>query len=194
MSRRWTLTKESFDSLLAWLDPDREQSARKYESIRRTLIKIFTWRNVSDAEDLADETINRVAQRVNEVKPYYSGDPALYFYGVAKNLLKEQARSRRLQVGLEEENLRYMLAPNDRTAIDLEYECLSKCLDDLSKSNRELIVKYYAKEKQRKIDYRRALAQRLHVAPNVLRVRAHRIRAALESCVEKCIDAQGLSD
>jgi hypothetical protein len=90
MSRRWTLTKESFDSLLAWLDPDREQSARKYESIRRTLIKIFTWRNVSDAEDLADETINRVAQRVNEVKPYYSGDPALYFYGVAKNLLKNK--------------------------------------------------------------------------------------------------------
>jgi hypothetical protein len=44
MNKDWELSQEAFDALLDWLDSDREQAALKYETIRRSLIKIFTGR------------------------------------------------------------------------------------------------------------------------------------------------------
>jgi hypothetical protein len=52
MNKNWVLSQEAFDALLDWLDPDREQAGIKYEQIRLRLIKIFTGRGCSDAEDL----------------------------------------------------------------------------------------------------------------------------------------------
>nr|MDQ3743617.1 hypothetical protein [Acidobacteriota bacterium] len=52
--------QDDFDSLLAWLDADREEAGKKYESIRLRLIRIFTCRGRHDSEELADETIRRV--------------------------------------------------------------------------------------------------------------------------------------
>jgi RNA polymerase sigma factor (sigma-70 family) len=187
MSKHWTLNQESFDRLLAWLDPDREESARKYEKIRQALIQIFTWRNLPEAEELADETINRVTQRINEIASQYTGDPARYFYGVAKNLIKEYERKQRAEVALEGQELALVSPKEDVAAIDLTYECLRVCLEQLSPSKRELVLAYYLKEKQAKIDYRDALAQRLNVNPNALRVQVHRIRISLQSCIEKCL-------
>ena len=187
------LTPESFDRLLAWLDADRDQAARKYEQIRKTLIQIFTWRNFSAAEELADETIDRVAARVDEIAPAYLGNPSKYFYGVAKLLMREQARTQKLQASLEA-RLPYLAVAEVREGINVERECLSKCLDELSPRTRELVVKYYTKEKQRKIEYRKDLAARLGITGNSLRVRLHRIRADLENCVEKCVNAHGTSE
>jgi len=183
------LTQEELNGLLAWLDPDREKAARKYEEIRKTLIQIFTWRNFSDAEDLADETIDRVARKVGEIAPHYTGDPALYFYGVTKLMMREEERKQKLEAPFEA-RLPYLAAPEDRE-IDVDRECLSRCLDQLSSDTRELVVKYYTKEKQKKIDYRKDLAAHLGITTNSLRVRVHRIRAELENCVKKCIDAHG---
>src|SRR5947209_6617862 len=39
---------DSFDRLLAWLNPDREQAGQRYEEIRRRLIKIFARRGCSE--------------------------------------------------------------------------------------------------------------------------------------------------
>ena len=58
MNKDWILTQESFDALLNWLDPRREEAGQKYEDIRLRLIKIFTCRGCLEPEDLADETIN----------------------------------------------------------------------------------------------------------------------------------------
>ena len=63
MKTEWILTKESFDTLLAWLDANPDAAARKYEQIRTRLIKIFVCRGCLESEDLADETIDRVARR-----------------------------------------------------------------------------------------------------------------------------------
>ena len=79
MKKNWELSQEVFDALLAWLDSDREQAALKYEKIRGGLIKIFTGRACVEPEDLADETINRVAHKLKEIEKDFSGDPALYF-------------------------------------------------------------------------------------------------------------------
>ena len=61
--------------LLEWLDPNLDLAGEKYEEIRRGLIKIFGYRGCSDAEGLADETINRVARAASrdESRPVLTG-------------------------------------------------------------------------------------------------------------------------
>ena len=87
-------TNDSFNELLAWLHPDSETAALRYETIRADLIRIFRWRGCSDPEGMADETIIRVTRKVGEMAASYVGSPAPYFFGVAKNLLHEYERRR----------------------------------------------------------------------------------------------------
>lgn len=182
------MTQEDFDRLLGWLDADLEQAARKYEEIHGSLVKIFSWRGYHDAEDLADEVINRVAPKVKELSPSYVGDPALYFYGVAKNVLLECER-RKSQLPLKPE-----MKVEDGSAQEDEddagarlRECLQRCLRQLNAEDRKLILAYYQKSKQAKINYRKALAEEAGVGTNALRVRVYRIRATLKSCIKNCL-------
>jgi RNA polymerase sigma factor (sigma-70 family) len=178
---------DNFDALLNWLGPDRESAGRKYEEIRHALILIFEWRGYCDAEDLADETITRVMNKVPEIADGYIGDPALYFYAVAKLLVLEV--SRRYQARVEIENLEALPDPHgndERNNREEEYKCLDKCLETLPPADRELILSYYQQD-QPKIRFRRDLAQRYDVAPNALRVKVHRIRATLNACINKCL-------
>jgi len=46
-----------------------------------------------------------------------------------------------------------------------------------------LILRYYQGEQRAKIENRRALAERLGLTINALRIRASRIRSRLEACV-----------
>lgn len=182
MSKHWTITQESFDQLLAWLDPDRDQAGRKYEQIRSSLIQIFTWRGISEAEELADETINRVAQKLPELSTTYVGEPARYFYGVAKNVQMQYRKRKQRELSL--------LPPPAEEEVferEKEFDCLELCLQQLPPSSRELILHYYRTEKQAKIAHRKTLAERLGVATNALRVRAHRIRETLHKCVKDCL-------
>src|SRR5215510_991230 len=89
MKHDWFLSQEAFDD---WLDSDREQAGIKYEDIRRRLIKIFTGRACVEAEDLADETINRVSSRLSVIKEEFKGDRARYFFGVANKVYMEYMR------------------------------------------------------------------------------------------------------
>lgn len=84
-----TITQESFDTLLGWLDHNREIAGQKYEKIRQRLIRIFAGRGCFEAEELADETINRVTLKLPQFVETYIGEPALYFYGVADKIHHE---------------------------------------------------------------------------------------------------------
>jgi hypothetical protein len=85
----YPLNQREFDKLLGWLDSDRDLAGEKYEAIRRGLIKMFVRRGCPTAEELADETIDKVCQKLVEIADNYIGDPALFFYGVAKNIYRE---------------------------------------------------------------------------------------------------------
>lgn len=189
MARDSAIPTENFEEILAWLDPDREVAANLYLQLREDLANIFRWRGCSDFEGLTDEVIDRVAKKVHEVKPAYKGDPRLYFRGVANNLVKETLKKTKTQVSLESVDL-----PDPKTteskeeeAVDRE-ECLQSCLQKLSAENRKLILGYYAKEKQAKIDYRSELAQQLGVPVETLRVKVYRIRISLQQCIERCLE------
>jgi DNA-directed RNA polymerase specialized sigma24 family protein len=68
-------------------------------------------------------------------------------------------------------------------------ECLDHCLAALSSDSRQLIMDYYQEERRAKIELRQQLAKKLSIPLNALRIRAHRIRASLEKCVTKCVQA-----
>lgn len=182
MNNDWTLTKSAFDALLAWLDPDRERAAQKYEYIRRRLIKLFAYRGCGAPEDVADRTINRVCAKLEEIGPKYRGDPALYFYAVAKRVYLEETRSNSSVAVLP-----HRAKPRDSRVED---QCLDQCLDRLPPEDQQLILDYYRDEKQAKIDHRKALAARLGIELNALRIKVCRIRARLKGCVFECLKAE----
>ena len=117
------------------------------------------------------------------------GDPRLYFLGVAKNLIREYSRTVKNHLSLEDTiEAADRIAERGEESVDMREECLRSCLQQLSSKKRELIVNYYANEKQAKIAQRAKLAQRLDTSVETLRVRVFRIRKALESCIERCLD------
>jgi DNA-directed RNA polymerase specialized sigma24 family protein len=175
----WNISPELFDTLLGWLDPDREAAGRKYEDIRRRLIKIFASRGCFCPEDLADETINRVIVRVEEVREGYRGDPGRYFGGVARNVFHEYARKRIVRVPQPE------VAPSEDLERDLK--CLDECLDAVPAISRTIILRYYEGEKRTRIQNRNDMAHELGTEPNALRIKVHRIRAVLQRCVGDCL-------
>ena len=180
MPRNWVMSQETFEALLDWLDSDREQAAIKYEEIRRKLIKFFSATTQSDAEALADETMNRVARRLKDVKDQVYGERARYFYGVARKVQLEYLR--RKQPPGEQE-----YTP-DSNRIEIEYSCLEECIAKLTPENRDLVLDYYGGEGRQRIEQRKLLAERLGIAPNALRIRAFRIRVELQKCVKECMD------
>lgn len=178
MNKNWSLSQEDFDALLDWLDSDREQAGIKYEQIRSRLIKIFTGRGCVDPEELADETINRVTRKIKDIKNEFTGDPALYFFGVAKMLLLEYMRRKPPQTPPP---------PTDSARAELEYRCLERCIDRLSEDDRSLLLREYGAKGQTQVERRKALADELGISLNALRIRVYRVRVALKECIEKCI-------
>jgi DNA-directed RNA polymerase specialized sigma24 family protein len=165
MHKNWVMSHESFDGLLEWLDSDRDKAGIKYEQIRTGLIKFFNCRTHCEAEDLADETINRVAR---------------YFFGVARKVQMEYLRRKTPQAPPQ--------SSADSRPVEVEYRCLEECIGKLSAENRELVLGYYAADGRQKIEQRKLLAEKLGIAPNALRIRAYRIRAALQKCLERCVE------
>jgi DNA-directed RNA polymerase specialized sigma24 family protein len=181
MNKDWILTRESFDALLAWLDPNRETAGQKYECIRLRLIKIFACRGCLEPEDLADETINRVSKKLKDIESSYYGDPAIYFYGVANKVHQEYVRRKPIPIPPD--------PPKESSEdIEREYDCLDRCMQKLLPGNRALVLQYYQEEKRAKIDHRKQLAAQLGIALNALRIRAHRIRSSLQDCVQSCVN------
>lgn len=177
-----TITQESFDRLLHWLDPDRGQAGQRYESIRRKLIGIFASRSAAFPEEMADDCINRVIQKVPELAGRYEGPPEAYFYGVAKMIFLEWTKKQR--------PVEVPCIGESSPEVEKHYACLEKCLAQLTAPNRELVLEYYQQEKRAKIDHRAELARTLGIAANALRIRAHRIRQVLEKCVLQCANQQ----
>lgn len=192
MKKEWEITQDVFDKLLHWLDTDRDRAGSKYEKIRVRLIKIFTCRGCCEADDLADETINRVTAKLGEMAENYSGDPALYFYGVAQKVHLEYLRKKPLiqepSESGSEAGGQTAWPPEAADEVEHEYACLEQCMDHLPPETRRLVLEYYQEEKRAKIDHRKKLADQLGIAVNALRIRAHRIRLQLQQCVNSCLD------
>ena len=173
------ITKEQFDSLLSWLSDDRELAGTKYETIRTGLVRVFVSKGFNDAEDLADETINRVIIRLADIRDNYEGEPSRYFHGVARYVIREQMRRKEITAEVP-------LIWVDPQPTTQERECLDKCLQTLPDPKRDLILDYYLYEGHEKIEQHKQMAAELAISEGALRVRVHHVRVRLEGCVREC--------
>jgi DNA-directed RNA polymerase specialized sigma24 family protein len=181
------LTAALFEGLLRRFDPDRERAGEKYENLRTRLIKFFLWNECFPEEDLADETLDRVARKIALVEVH---DVGAFLWGVAKNVAREAARrppmnvlddlplSRQPHTGHAE------LPIIDRAENERRLECLHQCIQKLPASDRELFLEYeYFRGKGEKTQ---ALASRLELTISALQSKAHRLKNKVEKCTLRC--------
>lgn len=181
---KWSLTPEAFEKLLDALSADRDEAGLQYEIVRRKLTRFFEWRKVDSADEYADETINRVARRIEEGQVIENLNS--YFYGVARMVYLEALKEHEL-VSIDDAPQTLNQKAPEPTAAEPRVVCFDHCLDSLPPENRRLIVDYYQEEKRAKIELRQELADSLQIPLNALRIRAHRIRVRLEQCITECM-------
>ena len=70
--------------------------------------------------------------------------------------------------------------------VDPRLDCFRSCLSKLPPEQRRLIVDYYRADERSRIEQRKVLAVALQIPLNALRIRAHRLRSQLGSCITEC--------
>ncbi len=188
MVKEDTVTRESFHSLLGWLDLDQETAGQKYEKIRQRLIRVFAGRGCFEAEELADETISRVALKLSHIVDSYTGEPGFYFYGVANKIYLEWLRKQKRLKKMEPSIIHHQ---NTETDSEIEYKCLEDCMKTLPERQREFIIEYYQGEKSVKIRHRKQMRKNLGISETAFQVKASRIRRSLKKCVIGCVAENG---
>ena len=187
VKRKWTLTQPALDKLLACLSPDREEAGARYELLRRKLVRFFECRHAEPADEYADETINRVARRIDEGQAV--DNLGAYSLGVARLLCLELTKlpnAKALQLDDTQPPPAAPLPPGSKDD-EPRLDCFDDCLESLSPNSRKLIIDYYQEERRAKIELRQKLADKLGIPLNALRIRAHRIRNGLKRCLDDCL-------
>jgi len=198
--KTWSLSEQSFHSLLDFLDADRSRAALEYEKVREKLSRLFEWRGCIPGDEYADETIDRVCRKIEEGVERRPDNPYLYFHGVALNLIREHWRKPPREQPLE--TLPPALAPavdphdaQRQASIAGEHErrlaCLHECLDRLPPASREMLTTYHLGGPGIHIGTRRGLAEVLNIPGGALRLRVFRIRRQMEKCLNQCIGRRG---
>jgi DNA-directed RNA polymerase specialized sigma24 family protein len=196
LKKDWTLNPQAFRQFLNWLDEGVDSNGERYLEMRRRLARYFDRRNCSSPDDLADETLNRVARKLEEKGEIVGASPAHYCYIVAKFVFLESGRrSEQSQTSIDEApdssrvvaSLAVPFRPDVAVvAKEKLFDCLERCLGKLQPRDRELILDYYRGERSAKIERRSQLATRFGLTMNALSIRACRIRSKLEICVSTC--------
>ncbi|MGH9882006.1 MAG: hypothetical protein ACRD6N_11275 [Pyrinomonadaceae bacterium] len=191
----WVLTPDALDQLLQWLDQGTSSSGESYLEMRRRLVAYFDRKHCPAPDELADETLNRVARRLKEEGTIISDAPAHYCYIVARFVLLEFLRKQKPHVSFNERLLSRQTVPIDEMPDMSEaqeegerrWRCLEGCLAGMEAVSRELIVGYYHGDHRTRIENRSAMAGKLGITINALSIRACRIRRKLEDCIHKCL-------
>jgi DNA-directed RNA polymerase specialized sigma24 family protein len=192
----WRLNPGAFRQFLNWLDEGVDSGGERYLEMRGRLARYFDRRNCRSPDDLADETLNRVARKLEERGEIVGASPARYCFIVAKFVFLEFARRiEHHQTSLDDEQgagrvMPDVARPSRTDAADVAREklldCLERCLGKLPPADRELILEYYRGEQRAKIEHRSRLAASSGLTMNALSIRACRIRNKLETCVDAC--------
>jgi len=190
------LTDKGYFLLLRQLDPVPAESERQFMLLRRRLLLWFEQRRCVWPDELADETLSRVAQRLAEGVEIQN--VVSYALGVASFVHLEYLRDpAHLHHSLDDAPQVVKLAsqPNAAQAEDelasARLECLKRGLARLSPAERELMLAYYQDSWQQQTARRKTLAERFGLAPSSLRSRAHRLRQKLEASVQRCLKQRG---
>jgi DNA-directed RNA polymerase specialized sigma24 family protein len=176
------VTPEKFAEFLDWLSPEKERSGDEYRRLWSRLQMFFANRGCLFAEDLADETINRVCLKIGAETVE---NKAAFVYGFAKNVYLESLRKEKKHLNIDE--ITVAARQSEEEEKDFSGDCLDKCLDELPDENRRLILEYFSVGEQSKIDSRKRLSAELRMTQTALRMQIVRTKKKLRICVDKCL-------
>ena len=174
------VTRERFEGFLDWLSPDRERAGEEYERLRFRLCTFFSQRQCGFADELADETINRVILKSSEEQIQ---NKLAYCYGVARNVYRESLRKERPHLDIDEVEI----AANAPAQQSFSSECLDKCLEKLPPESRNLLLDYFSEAKLAKIKLHRNISENLKTSQTAVRMRVMRYKLKLKICVQECM-------
>jgi len=185
-----SLTAAQFENLLHRLDPNREDAGQAYENLRRRLMRFFEWNCDVPSEDLVDETLDRVAQKLDELDIH---NVVAFSWGVARNVKHEAEKKAARMVPIPEHSDDRGFPTDDgdtenriQEKVDREQQlkCLHKCVRRLGVDDQKLFLAYYRPDQDP--EARQRLARSSGLTMNALRVRVNRLRDRVEQCTDKC--------
>lgn len=174
------VTREKFATFLEWLGPDSERAGEEYERLRFRLCTFFSQRHCTFADELADETINRVILKSSEEK---IENKLAYCYGVARNVYRESLRKEKTHVDIDE----VTIAAKAQEEPAFSSECLDQCLEKLPPESKTLLLDYFSEAKMAKIQLHRRISEGLKTTQTALRMRVMRTKEKLKVCVQECM-------
>ena len=184
-TRDWGLTTESFELLLKQLHADRDEAARRYVALYDKLERYFEWRGSNMSGSYADETMNRIARRIEQgatITNFHG-----FMFGVARRVaieaLKEREKEQKLLSHLSHAEPNHPCVHREYLMSRLEAGLLM-----MPATGRRLLLAYYATGDDKNMKLRRELAQREGFSLNALRVRVHRLKVMLEIYVKTNLD------
>ena len=189
---KWIPTEQSFEKLLASFDSDRDEAGRHYEKVRVKLLRYFEWYKIADADRYVDETLDRVMRKLDEGEAITN---TMAYINTVASFVRKEAWKRQEQVRKIEAEIQRtaVVTHEDEGDENPRQRCFDRCLGNLPIETRILISEYYSEEGSVKIRRRRQMAQRLGIGLNALRLRTHKIRISLETCVKDCVSHFALS-
>lgn len=161
--------------VLALLAGESAGAEEQFRQLRAKLLRFFEWNHCQSPEDLAHETICRALRRFSEGQALTAENPHSYFFGIAKNLLREEwKRPASDPIHLPDDFEGEGKPLDSRTLYPVEQRILlGQSLRRLPPEESDLIMRYFTEGPDR-------LCAQTGVSPNAMRIRVHRIRKKLE--------------
>ena len=120
LKSNWQLDARAFHQLLTYLDEGSGSEGQRYLQIRERLVAYFDRKNCLNPDELADQTLNRVARRLQEEGQIQGETPAKYCYTVARYIFHEYLRRSKKEVLASSELSRRASSMNSTGAPDDE--------------------------------------------------------------------------
>ncbi len=183
----YEITRKSFQKLLKWLDSDEEKAVEKYGHIYSALVKIFYSYGFQNAEDLTDETIDRVIAQIETLEKNFEGEKIKYFMGVARLVKLENFRKKENFIELTDQtDVSEATDFVEEDTSEENLEDLKKCLKKLNIKDRRIVLGYYnVTQNAKKKDVHKNLAKKSSLTLNNLRVQVFRLKQKITDCLEK---------
>ncbi|HEY6250263.1 MAG TPA: hypothetical protein VI685_09895 [Candidatus Angelobacter sp.] len=188
--RKLDVSSEDFRRLLGRLHPDAARAWDAYNHLRLALLTYFEHNHCAEADQLADETLDRIAKKPD-------GQPIVnvmeYAFGVARHVRREAEHRAAIRSDLADIGRELASRDGDpegtivsRIDMGKKLECLRRCMATLMPDDRELLYRYYPDECGELDKHRQRVAVESGLSWANLRTRMSRIRQKLEQCFEKC--------
>jgi DNA-directed RNA polymerase specialized sigma24 family protein len=162
----------SRSQLLAVFDANAGRAEERYLELFHKLTRYFEWNRKSDPEDLAQEALRRGLNRLQQGQKITAENPESYFFGIARNLIREGWNSRPdEELTSQEQDAAHASFHNLHRTEQLVF--LKECLRELTKKDLQMLLAYVDGDGD-------AWARKTGMPPATMRSRIHRIRKRLE--------------